>query len=154
MKYFDIISCLRLINFFSLLLEKKKKLYYGHQASLIWPLHLYLFFSNLGLPWWLNSKESACNAEGEGEAGSIPGSGRAPGGGHVIPLQYSCLENSMDRGTQRATVRGIAKSHASYLIPHIRSLFKIQTYCHSFLLLLLCVVLFFFHLECPPLCPS
>ena len=38
-------------------------------------------------------KESACNARAPGEAGSIPGSGRAPGAGHGNPLQYSCLEN-------------------------------------------------------------
>ena len=37
-----------------------------------------------------------------GDAGSIPGSGRSPGGGHDNPLQYSCLENSMDRGAWRA----------------------------------------------------
>ena len=45
------------------------------------------------LPRWLSSKESACNA---GDAGSIPGSGRSPGGGHGNPLQCSCLENPMD----------------------------------------------------------
>ena len=42
------------------------------------------------------------------EAGSIPG--RSPGGGHSNPLQYSCLENHMDRGAWRATVHGVAKS--------------------------------------------
>ena len=46
-----------------------------------------------GLPWWLSGKESACNA---GDLGSIPGSGRSPGGGHGKSLQYSCLENPMD----------------------------------------------------------
>ena len=40
----------------------------------------------------------------------IPGSGRSPGGGHGNPLQYSCLENPMDRGAWRATVHGVAKS--------------------------------------------
>ena len=48
-----------------------------------------------GLPWWLHSKESACNA---GVAGSIPGSGRSLGGCHGNPLQYSCLENPMGPG--------------------------------------------------------
>ena len=48
-----------------------------------------------GLPWWLGSKESACNT---GEAGSIPESGRSPGEGNGSPLHYSCLENSRDRG--------------------------------------------------------
>ena len=44
------------------------------------------------------------------DSGSIPGSGRSLGGGKGNPLQYSCLENPMDRGTQRATVHRVAKS--------------------------------------------
>ena len=43
------------------------------------------------------------------DAGLIPGSGRSPGGGQGNPLQYSCLENPMDRGAWWATVRGVAK---------------------------------------------
>ena len=50
-----------------------------------------------GLPWWLSSKETTCNAGDTGDVGSIPGSGRSPGEGNGNPLQYSCLENSMDR---------------------------------------------------------
>ena len=42
--------------------------------------------------------------------GSIPGLGRCPGGGHGNLLQYSCLENPMDRGAWRATVHGVTKS--------------------------------------------
>ena len=49
----------------------------------------------IGLPWWLRWLRSACNAGG---LGSIPGSGRSPGEGNGNPLQYSCLEHSMDRG--------------------------------------------------------
>ena len=45
-----------------------------------------------------------------GDAVSIPGSGRSPGGGNSNPLQYSCLENPMGRGAWRATVHGVAKS--------------------------------------------
>ena len=60
-----------------------------------------------GFPHWLSDKESACNA---GDRGSIPGLGRSPGGGHGNPLQYSCLENSMDRGAQQVAVHGVAKS--------------------------------------------
>ena len=52
-------------------------------------------------------KESACSA---GSLGLIPGSGRTPGEGHGNPLQYSCLENPMDRGAERATVQRVAKS--------------------------------------------
>ena len=49
----------------------------------------------LGFPGSSDGKVSACNA---GDPGSIPGSGRSPGEGKGNPLQYSCLENSMDRG--------------------------------------------------------
>ena len=52
------------------------------------------------------SKECACKA---GDTGSIPASGRSPGGGNVNPLQYSCLEKLMDRGAWWATVHGVAK---------------------------------------------
>ena len=54
-----------------------------------------------------NGKESARSA---GALGSIPGSGRSPGQGNGNPLQYSCLENSMDRGVWWAIVPGVAKS--------------------------------------------
>ena len=57
-------------------------------------------------------KESACNAGAEGDTGSILGSGRSPGGGHGNPLQYSCLENPMDRGAWQDTVHGVEKSRA------------------------------------------
>ena len=45
------------------------------------------------------------------DAGSIPGSGRFPAGGHSNPLQYSCLENPMDRGAWGSTVHSVAQSH-------------------------------------------
>ena len=44
------------------------------------------------------------------EVGSIPGSGSSPGGGNGSPLQYSCLENPVDRGAWRATAHGVAES--------------------------------------------
>ena len=50
------------------------------------------------------------NAGDTGHAGSIPGSGRFPEGGNGNPLQYSCLENPMDRGAWLATVHGSPKS--------------------------------------------
>ena len=49
-------------------------------------------------------------ARNSGDPGSILGLGRSPGEGNGNPLQYSCLENSMDRGAWRATVYGVAKS--------------------------------------------
>ena len=60
-----------------------------------------------GLPWWLSGKVSTCNAGG---AGSTPGSARCPGGGHGNPLQYSCLENPVDRGAWWAAVHKVAKN--------------------------------------------
>ena len=59
------------------------------------------------LPWWLRCRESACIV---GDPGLIPESGRSPREGSVSPLQYSCLENSTDRGAWRATVHGVARS--------------------------------------------
>ena len=55
-------------------------------------------------------KNPSANAGDMRDAGSIPGSGRSPGGGHGNPLQYSCLENPMDRGAWWATVHGVEKS--------------------------------------------
>ena len=54
-------------------------------------------------------KSLPANAGDLGDAGSIPGSGRSPGGEHDSPLQYSCLENPMDRGAWWATVHGDEK---------------------------------------------
>ena len=51
----------------------------------------------------LGVKNVPANAEDVGDAGSIPGSGRSPGGGHGNRLQYSYLKNPMDRGAQQAT---------------------------------------------------
>ena len=55
-------------------------------------------------------KNPHANTGDAGEAGSIPGLGRSPGEGKGNPLQYSCLENPMDRGVWRATVRWVAKA--------------------------------------------
>ena len=63
-----------------------------------------------GLPWWLNGKESPCDAEDAGYPGSVPGWGRFPGEGHGNPFGYSCLENSKDRGAWQATVHRVTKS--------------------------------------------
>ena len=66
-------------------------------------------YGSSGLPRWLSGKESPSNAGDAGDMGLIPGSRSSPGG-HGNPLQYSCLENSMDRGAWRVTVYGVAKS--------------------------------------------
>ena len=54
-------------------------------------------------------KNPPANAEGMRDSGSVPGSGRSPGEGNGNLLQYSCLENPMDRGAWRAIVHGVAK---------------------------------------------
>ena len=61
----------------------------------------------LGFPGGSDGKEPACDA---GDLDSIPGSGRFPEEGKGYPLQYSCLENPMERGAWRAIVHGVAKS--------------------------------------------
>ena len=61
-----------------------------------------------GFPSGSAGKESACNA---GNLGLIPELGRSPGGGRGNPLQYSCLENSMDTGAWWDTVDGITESN-------------------------------------------
>ena len=63
--------------------------------------------TNEGFPGGSDGKESACNV---GDLGSIPGSGRSPGEGNGYALQYSCLENPMDREAWWATVHGVAKN--------------------------------------------
>ena len=55
-------------------------------------------------------KNLPANAGDARDTGSIPGSGRSPRVGNGNPLQYSCLENSMDRGAWRATIHGVTKS--------------------------------------------
>ena len=66
-----------------------------------------------GFPGGLDGKESACNA---GDLDLIPRLGRSPGEGNGYPLQYSCLEKSMDREALWDTVRGIAKSQTQLSI--------------------------------------
>ena len=61
----------------------------------------------MGFPGVSDGKESACNA---GDPGLIPGLGSSPGEGNGYPIQYSCLENFIDRGAWWATVLGVAKN--------------------------------------------
>ena len=64
----------------------------------------------MGFPGGAGVKNPPANAGDVRDADSIPGLGRTPGGGHGNPLQYSCLENPMDRGFWQATVHRVAKS--------------------------------------------
>ena len=65
------------------------------------------FITSQGFPGGSDGKSSACNV---GDLGSIPGLGRSPGEGNGNPLQYSCLENSMDGGAWWAAIHGVTKS--------------------------------------------
>ena len=65
------------------------------------------FSFEMGFSGSSDGKESACSA---GDQGPIPGLGRSPGEGNGNPLQYSCLENSMDGGAWQAAAHGVAKS--------------------------------------------
>ena len=73
----------------------------------VWIIITANIFSAYYVPGGSDSKESACSA---GDLGSIPALGRTPGEGHGNPLQYSCLENPMDRGAWQVTVHGVTKS--------------------------------------------
>ena len=64
-------------------------------------------------------KNPPANSGDARDVGLIPALGRSPGGGNGNPLQYSCLENPMDRGAWRATVHGITKSRTQ-LSTHIQ----------------------------------
>ena len=70
------------------------------------------------------------NAGDAGDVGSIPGLGRSPGGGNGNPLQYSCLENPVDRGAWWATVHRVAESYTTErLNTHIRRSAKLEGRC-------------------------
>ena len=66
-----------------------------------------------------DNQESACNAS---DLGSISGSGRASGEGNGNPLQYSCLENSMDKGAWQSTVHGVERSYTRLSNFHFQSI--------------------------------
>ena len=63
-----------------------------------------------GFPGGAGGKAPTCQRRRHKDLGSIPGLGRSPGGGHGNPLQYSCLENPMDRGAWQATVYRVTES--------------------------------------------
>ena len=70
-------------------------------------IYIYIFIYLWGFPGGSNDKESTSNA---GDLASVSGPGRAPGEENGYPLQYSCLDNSMNRGAWRAMVHGVTKS--------------------------------------------
>ena len=93
----------------------------------------------MSFPGSSDSKETACDT---GNPSSIPGLGRSPGEGNGHPLQYSCLENSMDRGTWQATVHRVTKSQTwlsntniiYYRMPSLKDIFSFPSFSVSFYL--------------------
>ena len=81
--------------------------HWSTHSPTLWDGCLECFYLPQGFPGGSDSKKSGCNS---GDLGSVPGLGRSPGGGHGNPLQYSCWENSMDRGAWQAAVHGVPKS--------------------------------------------
>ena len=77
----------------------------GDNRENIW----YTVYDIQDFPTGASGKETVCNAR---DLSSVLKWGGSPGGGHGNPLQYSCLENPMDRGSWQATVHGVAKSRA------------------------------------------
>ena len=67
-----------------------------------------------------NGKEPACQCKQTlRDTGLIPGLGRSPGGGNDNPLQYSCLENPMDRGSWEAAIHSVAQSDTAEVTEHV-----------------------------------
>ena len=83
----------------------KSDLEHKYTHSLMYCLQL--LCTTEGFPCSSVGKESACNA---GDPGSIPGSGRSPGEGNGNPAQYSCLENTKNRGAWQTTAHGVART--------------------------------------------
>ena len=81
---------------------------------------------------FLGSSDGKASAYNAGDPGVIPGSGRSPGEGNGTPLQYSCLENPMDRGVWWATIHGVAKSWTQ--LSDFTSLYNISSYYYLILL--------------------
>ena len=80
---------------------RTRKFFHDKSKILLLPSNVQKFLGGL------DGKESTCDA---GDLGLIPGSGKSFGEGNGNPLQYSCLENSMDRGAWQATVQNVAKN--------------------------------------------
>ena len=81
-----------------------------------------------GLAWWLRGKESACNAR---DLGSIPELGRSPGEGKSYPLQYSCLENPMERSLAGNSSWGLQRVTISpSFFPNSKCAFRLLSYNH------------------------
>ena len=89
------------------------------------------FWGFFGVPQRLSSKESACSAGDSGVPDLIPGWGRSPKGGHSNPLQYSCLENPMDRKGWWAMVHRVAKGQTQLKCHHTCTHEEVPSHMHA-----------------------
>ncbi|KAB0355239.1 hypothetical protein FD755_022698, partial [Muntiacus reevesi] len=87
----------------------RQRLYRSMQLSELIELNLYKMFTAALVHNSQRTQMSACDAGAFEDLASIPGSGRSLGEGNGNPLQYSCLENPMDRGTWQTTVHGVTR---------------------------------------------
>ena len=90
----------------------------------------YSSISYVVFPWRQGSPAESEGKEFACSAGSIPGWGRSPGEGKGNPLQYSCLENSMDQGDWWATVHGVGKSPTRLSDFHFHQRHRCSFYTH------------------------
>ena len=103
---------------------------------------LYLRFHTciFWLPWWLRSKNPPANTGDAGDMSSIPGVERSPGGGHGNPLEYSCLENPIDKGVWWAgkshnmtecmhALCTLIYYHLTILSSHLSSFYSLEILC-------------------------
>ena len=106
-------------------------------CAMSWVSQKYIiWYSDMGLLWWQVVKNLPPSAGDARDAGSILESGRFPGVGSGNPRQYSCLENSMERGAWWATVCGVAKSQTQLSV-HTIARVRVHTHTQTHTLALL-----------------
>ena len=108
----------------------------------MWSLHFKWLFLSWVFSGGSDGKESACNV---GDPGSVSGLGGSPEEGSAYPLQYSCLENSMGRGTWWDTVYGVTKS-CSHCVTNTLTLSSFTSFPHPFLIGVYCFTSHLSHL--------
>ena len=158
LRVFIINGCWILSNVFSASIEMI--IWFLSLILLMWSNHIDWFADidpssqpriNLGFPGDSDCKKSAHNV---GDLGSIPGLGRSPGEANSYPLQYSCLENSMDRGAWQATGHGVATVRhywATFTFRHLEDTWRFENLCsHTKMELIRCSKDFMSGYKCIP----
>ena len=127
LSYSPTLSCaIDCVRFWSIYREAYMVRNWGLPATMSVTLEINLLRpvkNHVGLPWWLRSEESTCNA---GDVCSIPGSRRSPGEGNGYPFQYSCLKNPMDRGAWWAVVCGVTRVGHDLVTKKYQLLYRVK----------------------------